>query len=72
MPEDSSPTGRKEVDGHMGRMKDIAVTLMRVEQLANELIVLSERPCRETRAYARVLAEVGEIAWKLVDAVRQD
>ena len=56
----------------MGRMKDIAITLARVEQLANELIVLSERPCRGTREYARVLAVVGEIAWKLVDAVRMD
>ena len=56
----------------MGCMKDIAITLARVEQLANELIVLSERPCRGTREYERVLAEVGEIAWKLVDAVRQD
>ena len=56
----------------MGRMKDIAITFARVEQLANELIVLSERPCRETREYARVLAEVGEIAWKLVATVRQD
>ena len=56
----------------MGRMKDIAITLARVEQLANELIVLSERPCSDVGEYARALAAVGEIAWKLVDAVRQD
>ena len=56
----------------MGQMRDIAITFARVEQLANELILLSERQCRDTREYARVQASVGEIAWKLVDAVRQD
>ena len=60
----------------MGCMKDIAVTFARVEQLAQELLRLSEQrrartpDCDDAHCDV-VLDEVAEIAWKLIDAVRQ-
>ena len=70
MPEDSTPTGRKEVV-HMGRLEEIASTFARVEELAQQILHFSQQRHANKLSCEEYRHVVEEIAWKFFDAVRQ-